>query len=87
MKLIWFKNCLNDPEAKENLELILRNSTTSFGRLKEILDDQLRELDGQEMTPNYTDASWSHKQAHRNGVRQKLTEVIDLITLDKIDPQ
>lgn len=83
MKLIWFKDVLNDPKAKQDLELTIRNSTLVLGRLREILEDQLRELDRQEMTPDYKEASWSHRQADRNGYRRHCKETIDLINIER----
>lgn len=79
----WFKNVLNDPKAKDDLEKTLRNSTIAFSKLLDILEDRKRELDNSEMKDNYDSSSWSHKQAHRNGRRQELQDTIDLLQFIK----
>lgn len=79
----WFTDVLNDPKAKEDLEKTLRNSVTAFSKLLDVLERRQRELDTSEIKENYDTASWSHKQAHRNGRRQELQETIDLLQFIK----
>lgn len=83
MQTLWFQDVLNDPQAKDDLEKTLRNSTVAFTALLNLLENRKRQLDTSEIKENYDTASWSHKQAHRNGRRQELQDTIDLLQFIK----
>lgn len=75
----WIKNLPKD-EAVE-FEKTLRHSTIVLSRLSEILDEQIKNLDRQEMTSEaYDSPSWAYKQAHLNGERSRLTKVKQLLS-------
>lgn len=86
MKLAWFKEVLNDPKAKQDLELTIKNSSLVLGRLKEILEAELRDLDNRQTSSDYKDASWAFKQADANGDKRRLKWAIDLINIERSDP-
>lgn len=55
-------------------------------RLRDIIDEELQFLARQEATlDDYQDASWSHKQAHRNGQVASLNKIRTLITLKETE--
>jgi len=47
-----------------------------FKKLAEILKIRIQEID---KTPDYDNPNWSHLQAHRNGQRDALREVLALL--------
>lgn len=76
----WTKH-LKDQEAKAEFEKLLRNSTISLGRLREILEDKLQALDRSEVkTDNYDSPNWAFRQADLNGTRRILMNIIDLLS-------
>lgn len=77
---IWIAH-LKDKE-KADFEQAIRtwSNTPVADRFIEILKAQVRELDRQETTLlDYESASWSHKQAHRNGARQSFLTILKLL--------
>jgi hypothetical protein len=84
MKTIWFKDCKTE-EDKQLVRDSVKNSV-ALKQLYSILEDELKVLDRREMTPDYTNASWSHLQAHRNGDRQRLVQTMNLLDITKDDP-
>lgn len=78
---LWIKN-LKDPEDIERLNKAVLGSVTIRNRLAEIIKEKLEALDSQECSvADYDSPSWSHKQAHRNGQKASLVEVLKLIDL------
>jgi hypothetical protein len=81
MKTIWF-----DPkwtaEERDNHKRGLANDVY-LRQLREILEDELRELERKEITPDYTSPSWSHLQAHRNGDKYRLIKILDLLNFEQ----
>lgn len=78
---LWVKH-LKDPEEIERLNKAILGSTTMRNRLVDILKEKLQALDTQECSvSDYDNPSWSHKQAHRNGQKASLVEVLKLIDL------
>lgn len=77
---VWTDN-LKDPDEKERFEQALRNDTLVLGRLQEILDIKLTELESQEIKlADYDSPSWAAKQAHRNGYKAGVKFVEDLLS-------
>lgn len=74
----WTENLQG--QEKEDFEMIVRNSTLLLTRLKTILEDNERQVQNSGLSlSDFSDASWSHKQAFRNGqtaVLRKLKELI-----------
>lgn len=75
----WLKGVTN-PKEQEKLEAAIRHSTTALGRLKELLEEQLRELEKDGSKQDYETASWAFLQAHRNGEKAKTRELIALLS-------
>jgi hypothetical protein len=71
---------LNDRD-KKNLEEMLRNSPPTLKRLKEIVTKRVSEVDAVETkTTDYGSPSWAYLQAHRNGHKQALNEILELLS-------
>lgn len=79
----WTKH-LQDPARKEGFEKALRNNTLIMDRLYDILTEWERGVLAAETSPaEYDAASWSHKQAHRNGNREIIKKLKDLVGFTK----
>jgi hypothetical protein len=73
----WTEN-IRDPKAKEDFELVLRNSTIAIQRILEIIEDKERAA----LVQTYEDydcPSWSHKAADNNGYRRACREMKALL--------
>lgn len=80
LRMIWTQH-LKDQDKKDNFEQALRNDTLVLGRLQEILDIKIEELESQETKlEDYENPSWAAKQAHRNGYKAGLKFVEDLLS-------
>jgi hypothetical protein len=79
LPLEW-TNHLKDQKSKENLELLLRNSTVVLGLLSDILNDRLNSVYNQETKLNDFNGDWAFRQAFRNGQKHSLKAVLDLIS-------
>ncbi len=78
--LEWTEHLQNNKTAKEDLELAVRNSTVALTRLLEILEKKKSFVEKTESNiTQYEHPSWSHKQAHLNGRRASLDEIINLL--------
>lgn len=76
----WLKN-LSGEEQQEFKNLITTyHKDVILIRLKEILVEKRTSLEASERNPDvYSNANWSHMQAHNNGARQMLKWVEDLL--------
>lgn len=82
----WTKH-LKDPKARQEFEKLLRNSTISLGRMREILEERLASLDRSEVkTEVYDSPNWAYKQADTNGMRRCLMNVIAMLEFTKKGP-
>lgn len=83
----WTKH-VSDPEKKSDLEKTIRHSTVALSRLREILSERLKMIASMETRlDEYNSASWSHKQAHRNGQCSALKDIHQLLSfLDHKEP-
>lgn len=80
IKLDWIKH-ISDPQRREDFEKTLRNSTLIFTRQNEILDEWERVLLNEETKKDqYSFGSWQCLQAHRNGNREIIQKLRDLIS-------
>ncbi len=78
----WTKHLKTEEEQKK-FEASLRSSRFVLERLEEILRERLDNVEATELKiDEYDNASWSSKQAHRNGQRSELKQVLRLIHLD-----
>jgi len=84
LSIEWTKHLQNDTAAKEQLELAVRNSTVAINRLLEILEEKKKNLDKSETSIfEYENPSWGYKQAHVNGKKASLDEIITLLQFIK----
>lgn len=73
----WFKHLKGNDQ--KDFEVTLRNSTLVLGRLREILQEDLRGLEKVEMSESsYENPSWAYNQAHINGRKAELTKLLQL---------
>jgi hypothetical protein len=78
----WTKN-LKTAKDIDEFEKYVRGSTRLLDRLKEILHENLSQLDSREVSStDFDDPNWSFRQAFRNGQRSTLKNLIRLTTLD-----
>lgn len=79
LKIDWTKH-LQDPDKKEAFEKTLRNNTLVIARLRDIVDEWEATLLNEETLPNqYSVANWTELQAHRNGNREMIKRVKNLL--------
>ena len=79
MKAAWFKKCKTQ-EDKDKVKQTLMSNKDSLLHLEEILESMLED---RPTMADYDSPSWSHKMADRIGYNRALTQVLDLINLDK----
>lgn len=73
----WFAKCTTDDEKEELKQYILNSQ-----RLWELLKGMIQKRYDTAMSAKVTDydsASWSHKQAHRNGKAEAFEEIFKLL--------
>jgi len=80
MKSSWFKDC-KTKEEKAKVSQVLSSNRESLLRLEVILESM---LENRPTTMDYDCPSWSHKVADRIGYNIALTQVLDIINLDKV---
>lgn len=73
----WFAKCESD-EDKEELRQYLQNSSRLFDLLKNMIQRRYDQEWGAKVA-DYDSASWSHKQAHKNGRSDAFEEIYKLI--------
>lgn len=71
----WTRGLPSD--RKENLEKLIRNSTIVLSRLKQMVEEDLVEMEKVPVS-DYEHPSWSHKQAHENGKREYARQLLSL---------
>lgn len=80
MQSIWFKH-ISDPDKKTDFEKLLRNSTLSLGRLREIIRELKEALHKTERSSSvYESPSWAFQQAHINGMLQAYSNIDQLLS-------
>lgn len=79
MKAAWFKGCKTQ-EQKDKVRQSIMSNRDSLLHLESILESMLED---RPTTMDYDSPSWSHKMADRIGYNRALTQVLDLINLDK----
>ena len=68
-------------EERENFKLSVLSSKIVLDKLQEIVYNMYKKEES--ITDNdYDSPSWSHKQAHTNGRREALKQILDLITIE-----
>lgn len=80
MKTLWSQH-LKDPEKKEEFEKLLRNSTVSLGRLRDIVRElQTGLLQTERSNKVYESPNWTYLQAHTNGMLQAYGNIDRLLS-------
>ncbi len=79
MKTAWYRKCVTQ-EDKDKVKQIVLSNSESLLLLEEILESMLEE---RPTMADYNSPAWSHKMADRIGYNRALTQVLDLINLDK----
>lgn len=80
LSVLWTRHL--PKKDKETFEKTVRNSVTVLSRLKTILDEEYESiLKEEQSSSDFSDASWSHKQAFRNGEKARLKKIKDLLIL------
>ena len=77
LSLQWLKHLKSD-EDKEEFTKYLRNSSRIFQVLTKILEGKTKEIT---LEPDYSNPSWSHQQADRNGYNRAVKDIIKLIDI------
>lgn len=78
----WTTNVANARGDKEAFEQYIANNARLLKRLREILDEKLSAItQAENASTSYTDAGWVYKQAHLNGRRSVLQEIIQLTNI------
>lgn len=75
LSLKWTKGLSED--RAENLEKLVRNSTIVLSRLKEIIEEDLRQDKVTES--DYDNPSWAYYQAHKNGKMEYARQMLSLL--------
>ncbi len=76
----WIKN-LDSDKAKEDFESLLRNSSRTLRRLKDLCDEYESSIDnGQLSVKLFEEYNWALRQAYMNGQKQAYRKVKDLVT-------
>lgn len=77
---VWTKHLKADSQQREQLETLLRNNSLLFSRLLTLLEEEEKSISLTETSiDDFSDPSWSHKQAFRNGQRSTIKKLKDLI--------
>lgn len=75
---------LNNDKDKEEFEKEIIRAKRVLDRLKTIYEEDREALDRSEENQRIYDLpNWSHRQAHKNGVRQSIRENIRFVDLDQ----
>ena len=82
MKTEWFGSLRG--EERENFKLSVLSSKIVLDKLHEIVYNMYKKEESVNAN-DYDSPSWSHKQAHTNGRRDALRQVLDLITIKDIE--
>ena len=79
----WAKH-LKTAKEKEDFEKYVLGSRALMTRLKEILDEKEKSLDRSEASLEaYSLPNWDYRQAHKNGIRDALQWLKQLVDLDR----
>lgn len=81
LQTVWFQH-LKPGEDQENFKKNVLSSQKVLDRLREICYNIIQE-DEKVRVADYASPSWSHEQAHRNGKREALENLIKILTIDK----
>ena len=84
MKIAWLKGA-KTPEAKQDRKSVLQAGNAAFRVLKELLEDELKNLEDNELKSDvYNASNWAYLQADINGAKRTYRKVIDLLPIEEI---
>lgn len=64
---------LRDPKEKEELEKAIRSAKPVLDRLKDMVEDQIKQVASSELDVNaFDNPNWAYKQAYKNGYKTSL---------------
>lgn len=70
----WFRHL--PPDEQDDFKELLRSNHRVLGRLKEILEEDLSELERKEETDETYSAGYPYKQAYYNGQRKQIKQAL-----------
>ncbi len=73
----WTKH-LRDPQAREDFEALVRNSTQVLSRLKDILNERQDNINSSDA--DFTTPSWAYQQASNIGKRNAYKDIDQLLS-------
>ena len=83
MKLLWLKGA-KTPEAKKERKAVIQAALPALTVLKEILQDELNNLEDNELKSDvYNASNWAYLQADINGAKRTYRKVIDLLPIEE----
>ena len=83
MYIEWTKH-LSDPEKKQRFVKHVYDAKPVLDRLYKILEEKENTLDRSEMNMQvYETPNWDYRQAHKNGNRESIAWLKQLINLDQ----
>lgn len=82
MKTEWLGSLRG--EERENFKNSILSSKIVLDKLQEIVYNMYKKDESINST-DYDSPSWSHKQAHTNGRRDALRQILDLVTIDNVE--
>lgn len=86
MYIGWTKH-IQDEKEKVDFQNSIWGSKRVLDRLKVLIEMEESAIENTERDiKSYDSASWSHKQAHKNGLRQGLSIIKQMVDLDKQQP-
>lgn len=69
---------------KDRFKTVVQSSRAALDRLSQILVEREKQLERSELRPEaYNNSNWAYLQAHRNGFKQALNQIQELINLDQ----
>jgi hypothetical protein len=81
MQLSWLKGA-KTPEAKKERKALIQAAMPTLKILKEILEDELNNLEDNELKSDvYNASNWAYLQADINGAKRTYRKVIDLLPI------
>lgn len=83
MYIDWTKH-LSTPEDKENFSRAVYRARHVLDRLKILIQNDLDNTSKAELSIKaYDNANWAYRQAHTNGYKKALNNILTLVDLDK----
>jgi hypothetical protein len=83
MKIDWIRHCKSE-EDKANYTASLKRAKWVLDDLSKLVQSNLNGREVAEISPKtYESPNWAYQQAHNNGYKQALKDVLNLINLDQ----